>query len=112
MAKNAVKFSELVKSVGTVDTEMERDRAGAKIIEGWEQLVKTTASKVIGKKLIVCNRSVKWWDDEVKEAIRVRREAHARYISSKNAVGWEEYAKARKEVKKIVVKIKGGYGKR
>ena len=29
-------------------------------------------------KLIVCNRPVKWWDEEVKEAITVRREAHAR----------------------------------
>jgi len=72
MTRNALKFSELVKSVGRVDTERERDRAGAKIIEIWEHLVKTTASKVIGKKLIVCNKAVKWWDDEVKEAIRVR----------------------------------------
>ena len=80
-------------SIGRVDNEMERGQAGAKImIERWEQLVKTTASKVIGKKLIVCNKVVKWWDDEVKEAIRVRREAHARYISSKNTVGWGEYA--------------------
>ena len=44
----------------------------ARIIEEWEQLVETTASNVIGEKLIVCNRAVKWWD-EVKEAIRVRR---------------------------------------
>ena len=65
-----------------------------KVIEGgWEQLVKTTASKLIGKKLIVCNRAVKWWDDEVKEAIRVRREAHARYSGNRNAVGSEEPAK-------------------
>ena len=54
MLKNAMKFSELlVKSVGTVDTEMERDRVGAEIIE------RAKASKVIGKKLIVCNRAVK-----------------------------------------------------
>ena len=92
----------MLKSVGTVDTEMERDRAGAKIIEEWEQLVKTTASKAIGKELIVCNRAVKWWDEEV----RVRREAHARCIESKNAVGWEEYAKARKG-QKMVEKKKG-----
>ena len=111
MAKNAQTYSELVKSVGTVDTEMERDRAGAKIIKGWEQLVKTTASKVIGKKLIVCNRAVKWRDDELKEAIRIRREAHARYIASKNAAGWKEYAKARKDVKKMVEKKRGDMGR-
>ena len=50
-------------------------------------MVKTTASKVIGMKLRVCNRAVKWWDEEVEEAIRVRREAHARYISSKTTAG-------------------------
>ena len=58
MTKNTVKFSELVKRVGLVDTEMERDRAGAKIIQGCEQLVKTTTSKVVGNKQIVCNRVV------------------------------------------------------
>ena len=78
MAKNAVKFSKMLKSVGPVDTEMERNRAGANILEGWEQLVKNTASKVVGKKLIVCNRAVKWWDEEVKEAVRVRRERSTR----------------------------------
>ena len=67
MTKNAVKFSELLKSTDTVDTEIERDQPRAKIIKVWEQLVKTTASKVIGKKLILCNRAVKLWDDEVKE---------------------------------------------
>ena len=53
---------------------MESESAGARGIQGWEQLVKTTASKVIGKKLIVCNRAVKWWDEEVKEVTRPRRE--------------------------------------
>ena len=33
-------------------------------MEGWEQLIKTAASKLIGKKLIVCNRAVKWPDAE------------------------------------------------
>ena len=64
MTKNAVKYSESLKSVGTVDTVMERGSGRAKIIEGWKQLVKTMASKIIAKKLIVCNRGVKWWDKE------------------------------------------------
>ena len=77
--------------MGTTRNDIERDGAGARIIEGWEQLVKTTASKVIGKKLIVCNRAVKWWDEEVKEAITSRRKARARYTSSKTTTGWEEW---------------------
>ena len=108
MVRNAVKSSELLERVGTIGTEMERIRAGAKIIEGWEQLVKDTACKVIGKKLILCNKAVKWWDEEVKEAIRVRRETHTKCLSSESTVGWEEYAEARKAVKKMVEKKKKG----
>jgi len=52
--------------------------AGAKITEGWEQLVKTTASKVIDEKLIVYNRAVKWWD-EVTEAFK-SKERHMQDI--------------------------------
>ena len=51
---------------------MERAGAGARIAEGLEKLVKT-ARKAVGKGLVVCHKSVKWWDEE---AIRVRREAH------------------------------------
>ena len=111
MSKNAEKFSELLERIGTTENDVERDSAGARIIEGWEQLVKTTASKVIGKKLIICNRAVKWWDEEVKEAIKVRREIHARYSSSKTTAGWEEYAIARKKVREMVEKKKKGIWK-
>lgn len=73
MTENAMNVSKLVESVDTNDTEMGRDRAGVKITEGWERLVKTTASKVINI-LIVCNsRAGKWWGGEVNEAIRIRR---------------------------------------
>ena len=52
-------------------------------------MIKTTAIEVIGKKLIVCNRAVKWWDEKVKKALRVRIEPHARYPSLKTTAGWE-----------------------
>ena len=45
---------------------------------------------------VACNRAVNWWDEEVKEVIRVRRKAHARHTSNKTTAGWEEYAIARK----------------
>ena len=50
-------------------------------------MVKTTASKVIGKKLIIYNRAAQWWDEEVQEAIRERREAYARHTSAKTMAG-------------------------
>ena len=101
-AKTAVQFSKLLESMGTTKNDMKRDSAGARIMEGWQQLVKTTASKVIGKKLIVCNRAVQWWDEEAKEAVRVRKEAHVRYTSRKSTAGWKGYATARKKVKEVV----------
>ena len=42
--------------------------------------------------------------EEVKEAIRVRRETHTRCLSSKSTVQCEKYAKARKAVKKMAEK--------
>ena len=71
-------------------------------------MVKNTASEVIGKMLIICNRAVKWWDEEVKKATRVRREGYARYTSNKSTAGWEEYAMARKKLKEMVEKQKKG----
>ena len=76
-------------------------------MEGWEKLVKTTASKVIGKTSIVCNRAVKWQYEEVKEAVTVRTKAHTRYASSKTTTGWEEYDIARKKVKQMAEKKEG-----
>ena len=43
-------------------------------------MVKDTACKVIGKKLFIRNRAVKWWDEEGKEVIRVRRHTHETLI--------------------------------
>ena len=97
-----------MESIGTTENDTEQDSAGDRIIEGWEQLVKNTASKVLGKKLIICNRVVKSWDEEVKEAIRVRREAYARHTSTKTTAGWEEYATARNKVKWMIKKKKKG----
>ena len=58
--KIAENFSELLEIIGTTRNAIERDNAGARILQRGEQLVKTTATKVtIGKKLIVCNRAVK-----------------------------------------------------
>lgn len=63
----------------------------------------------MGKKTIACKEAVKWGDEEVKEAKRVRRETHGRCISSRSTVGWEELTQAREEGKMIVKKRKKKY---
>ena len=45
--------------MGTKTNDMSRGNAEARNVEGWEQLVKTTASEVIDKLLIVCNKCSK-----------------------------------------------------
>ena len=55
-------------------------------------MLKNTGVAVIEKKMIICNRVVQLWDEEVKEAMRVRREVHGRYATSETTVEWKEYA--------------------
>ena len=47
-----MRFSEPLECVGKTESDTERDSAGDRIIEGREQLVKNTASEVIGNTLI------------------------------------------------------------
>ena len=61
MTKNAECVSELLEIIGTTENDTERDSAGDRVIEGWEQLVKNTTSRVLGKKVIICNRAVKYF---------------------------------------------------
>ena len=102
---------EIIRTINSRYNEAyaDRDDAGARIIERWEHLVKTPARKATGKKLIVCNRTVKWGGEKAKEAIPARRKAHARYtLSSKSTTGWEEYGIARNKVKYMIEKKKKG----
>ena len=93
-----------MESTGTRENDTELASAGDRIIEGREELVKNTTNVVIAKKLKTCKRAVKWWDEEVTEAITVRREAYARYTSNKTTAGWAEYAAARNKVQEMVEK--------
>lgn len=52
------------------------------------------------KKLIVCNRALKWWHEETKEVMRIRKEARARFISSETTTGWEVELKGCKRMRR------------
>ena len=66
------------KSLGRrTKNDIERDDAGAWIIQRLEELVEITASNGIAKKLMR-NRAVQWWDQQVKEAIKVNKEKATR----------------------------------
>ena len=59
------------------DTERNREQEQGSWKDGsnWSR---PPACEVVGKKLLVRNRAVKWWDEGGKEPVRVKRESHAR----------------------------------
>lgn len=65
-------------SVSTASTDIERDRAGVNILDGENNWSRPRASEVIGEQVIVCDRSAKWWEEEAKEAVRIKAIAHVR----------------------------------
>ena len=75
------------------------------VVQDWEETVKRVASKEIGEKVIVCGKAVRWWDGEIKEKIRLRRQVY-KEISSSREDKWREYYKLRSEIKELVRKKK------
>ena len=45
------------------------------VLKEWESIVNRVARDTVGEKVIVCGRSVRWWDDEIKAKIEQRRQA-------------------------------------
>ena len=68
----------------------------------WESIVNEVARREIGEKMIVCGRAAKWWDSEIKEKIKCRREVHKKMINGQEDL-WDEYCRLRKEVKHLVI---------
>ena len=54
---------------------------------------------------IVCGKAARWWDEEIKEKIRLRRQVY-KEISSGREDKWGEYYKLRSEIKELVRKKK------
>ena len=61
-----------------------------KALSEWEEEVSRVARDVIGKKRIVCGRSVRWWDEELREMVIDRRACHKR-VKKGNKEAWSEY---------------------
>ena len=45
------------------------------VLKEWESIVNRVARDTVGEKVIVCGRSVRWWDDGIKAKIEQRRQA-------------------------------------
>ena len=66
-----------------------------------EDIVNRVAKSVVGEKTIVCGKSARWWDNEIKDKINRRREVYKKIVSGRKEL-WDEYCRIRKEVKEAV----------
>ena len=66
----------------------------------WEKVVDKAASKALGRKLIICGRSVNWWDEELCQLVKDRRTCFAQGLD--NNSNWNDYLKIRKELKQKI----------
>ncbi len=73
------------------------------VVQDWGDTVKRVASKEIVEKVIVCGKAARWWDGEIKEKIRLRRQVY-KEISSGRKINGGEYYKLRSESRNWYVK--------
>ena len=47
----------------------------SEVLQEWEGIVNRVAKMEVGEKVIVCGRSARWWDSEIKERIALHEVA-------------------------------------
>ena len=56
------------------------------VLKEWENIVNRVVRDTVGEKVIVCGRSVRWWDDE---KIEQRRQLYKRMVRGQEGL-WDE----------------------
>ncbi|CAB1112777.1 unnamed protein product [Ectocarpus sp. CCAP 1310/34] len=105
LAGSVESFRKLLRSVE--DGQVDVQTAGDRVIEGWESIVNATAERIVGRKVVRCGVSVKWWDDELKEEIGERRDVFKQYLSEASEESWEKYRAKRKQLEVVEAVRKG-----
>ena len=59
----------------------------------------------LGEKMIMCGRTARWWDEQIKDKINARREVYKKVVNGREDL-WGEYCRLRKEVKQLVIEKK------
>ena len=67
------------------------------MVSKWEKVVDKTALLTLACKLIICGRSVRSWDEELRQLVKDRRACFAQRLDNDN--NWSDYLIIRKELK-------------
>ena len=90
-------FSESVKSKlkgGTKGYDLVNE-----VLMEWENIVNRVPTSEVEENMIVCGRAARWWENDTKENIGLRRELYKRVINGRDL--WDEYCRLHKEVKVV-----------
>ena len=71
------------------------------VLMEWENIGNSVAKSEVGEKIIACGRAARWWDNEIKGKIILRRELYKKVINGWEDL-WDKYCRLRKEVKELV----------
>ena len=77
-----------------------------RISSKWEKVVNKATFVTLGHKLIICNRSVSWWEEELHHLVKDRRAFFAQGLNNDS----NSSDCLRTRGKKFSVKIKCKYG--
>ena len=71
---------------------MKGQRLVSEVLQEWEGIVKRVVKREleVGEKMIVCGRSARCWNSEIKEKIAMRWQLYTEVISGRNDL-WDEY---------------------
>ena len=96
-------FSESIKS--KVERGMKGQKLVNEVVMEWESVVNRVAKSELGEKMIVCGRAARWWDEQIKDRINVKRKVYKKFANGREDL-WDEYCRLRKEVKQLVIENK------
>ena len=71
------------------------------VLSECESIVNRVAKSEVGEKMIVCGKSARWCDSEVKDKINSRRKLYKNVLDGNIDIR-KDYCKLRKEVKDLV----------
>ena len=60
------------------------------VLREWECIVNGVAKSEVGEKMIVCGKSARWWDSEVKDKISSRRKVYKNVLDG-NVDAWTTF---------------------
>ena len=59
------------------------------VVMEWENVENRVAKSELWEKMIVYGRAVRWWDEQIKDRINVRREGYKKVVNGREDL-WDE----------------------